>query len=72
MTPKQTLNYANNNVGFLQYKKGLNIYNSLIFQIYKKYFKGLAEKPRFKSRRKLKPSFYNDTDKIEFTETMLN
>ncbi len=37
-------------------------------EAYKKYFKGLAEKPRFKSRRKSKPSFYHDTDKIKFTE----
>ena len=27
---------------------------------YKRFFKGLADKPRFKSRRKSKPSFYND------------
>jgi putative transposase len=33
---------------------------------YKKFFKRLAEKPRFKSRKHSKPSFYNDTDKIKF------
>ena len=32
---------------------------------YKKFFKGLADRPRFKSRRKAKPSFYNDTSKLK-------
>ncbi|MFD3157854.1 RNA-guided endonuclease InsQ/TnpB family protein [Haloimpatiens sp. FM7330] len=32
---------------------------------YKKFFKGLADKPRFKSRRKARPSFYNDTSKLK-------
>lgn len=32
---------------------------------YKKYFKGLADKPRFKSRKRSKPSFYNDNVKLE-------
>ncbi|NMM64352.1 IS200/IS605 family element transposase accessory protein TnpB [Clostridium sp. P21] len=32
---------------------------------YKKFFKGLADKPRFKSRRKSKPSFYNDNLKLK-------
>lgn len=32
---------------------------------YKKFFKGLAERPRFKSRKKAKPSFYNDTSKLK-------
>ncbi|KQL36493.1 transposase [Bacillus sp. FJAT-25509] len=31
---------------------------------YKKFFKGLADKPRFKSRKKSKPSFYNDNVKL--------
>ena len=35
---------------------------------YKNFFKGLADKPRFKSRRKSKPSFYNDTDKLKVKE----
>ena len=38
-------------------------------EAYKKFFKKLSEKPKFKSRRKSKPSFYHDTDKIKFTET---
>jgi transposase, IS605 OrfB family, central region len=36
---------------------------------YDKFFKGLSEFPRFKSKRKSKPSFYVDTDKIQFTAT---
>ena len=32
---------------------------------YKRFFKGLADKPRFKSRRKSKPSFYNDNCKLK-------
>ena len=34
-------------------------------EAYKKFFKGLADKPRFKSRRKSKPSFYNDNLKLK-------
>ncbi|WP_094606377.1 IS200/IS605 family transposase ISBth15 [Sporomusa silvacetica DSM 10669] len=33
---------------------------------YYKFFKGLAEKPKFKSRKKSQPKFYQDTDKIKF------
>lgn len=32
---------------------------------YKKFFKGLADKPRFKSRRKSRPAFYNDYAKLK-------
>lgn len=32
---------------------------------YKRFFKGLADKPRFKSRKYSKPSFYNDTSKLK-------
>lgn len=32
---------------------------------YKKFFKGLAKRPRFKTRKKAKPSFYNDTNKLK-------
>ena len=32
---------------------------------YKKFFKGLAGQPRFKSKRKSKPSFYNDNVKLK-------
>lgn len=36
---------------------------------YIKFFKGKSNFPRFKSRKKSKPSFYVDTDKIQFNET---
>lgn len=36
---------------------------------YKKFFKKIAEKPKFKSKRKSKPSFYHDNIKIKFTQT---
>ena len=36
---------------------------------YKKFFKGLSKYPKFKSKRKSKPSFYVDTSKIQFTDT---
>lgn len=32
---------------------------------YKRFFKGLAEKPRFKSRKRSKPAFYNDNVSLE-------
>ena len=32
---------------------------------YEKFFKGLADQPRFKSKRKSKPSFYNDNVKLK-------
>lgn len=32
---------------------------------YKKFFKGLSSFPRFKSRKKSRPSFYNDTSKLK-------
>lgn len=38
---------------------------------YKKFFKGLADKPRFKSRKKSKPSFYNDTFKLKAKTKMV-
>ena len=34
---------------------------------YKRFFKGQSAFPKFKSKRKSKPSFYMDTDKIRFT-----
>lgn len=34
-------------------------------EAYKKFFKKLAGKPRFKSRKHSKPSFYNDTEKLK-------
>lgn len=36
---------------------------------YKKFFKGYSKYPRFKSKRKSKPSFYQDNCKIMFTDT---
>ena len=36
---------------------------------YKKFFKGLSSFPRFKSKKKSKPSFYVDTVKIKITGT---
>ena len=32
---------------------------------YKRFFKGVAEVPKFKSKKKAKPSFYNDTSKLK-------
>ena len=36
---------------------------------YKRFFKGYSSFPRFKSKKKSKPSFYVDNVKIQFTET---
>lgn len=36
---------------------------------YQKFFKGLSGFPDFKSKHRCRPSFYQDTDKIEFTGT---
>jgi putative transposase len=38
---------------------------------YKRFFKGHSKKPRFKSRRKSKKSFYNDTEKLKVKENKL-
>lgn len=57
----QWLNSISNNVAKQAVKDGC--------EAYKKFFKGLADKPRFKSRRKSKPSFYNDVIKIKFSST---
>ncbi|MEF9990947.1 MAG: RNA-guided endonuclease TnpB family protein [Romboutsia sp.] len=38
---------------------------------YKRFFKGLSDKPRFKSRRKSKKSFYNDNCKLKVKEGKL-
>jgi putative transposase len=37
-------------------------------EAYKKFFKKLSEKPKFKSKRKSRPAFYQDTDKIKFKD----
>ncbi|OSX53156.1 RNA-guided endonuclease InsQ/TnpB family protein [Anoxybacillus ayderensis] len=36
---------------------------------YKDFFKGKTKKPRFKSKKRSKPSFYQDTEKIKFSDT---
>ena len=36
---------------------------------YKKFFKGLAKPPRFKSKKKAIPKFYQDNIKIQFSDT---
>lgn len=38
-------------------------------EAYKKFFKKIANKPKFKLKRKSKPAFYHDTGKIKFTKT---
>ncbi|GAA0125886.1 RNA-guided endonuclease TnpB family protein [Clostridium sp. CTA-19] len=38
---------------------------------YKRFFNGLSDKPRFKSRRKCKPSFYNDTSKLKIKDNIV-
>ncbi len=57
----QWLNSISNNVAKQAVKDGC--------EAYKKFFKKLADKPKFKSRRKSKPSFYHDNVKIKFTIT---
>lgn len=57
------LNEVSNNVAKQAVKDACNAY--------KNFFKGLADKPKFKSRRKSKPSFYNDTDKLKVKENLV-
>lgn len=57
----QWLNSISNNVAKQAVKDACNAY--------KKFFKKLSNKPRFKSRRKSKPSFYHDNVKIKVTLT---
>jgi putative transposase len=38
---------------------------------FKRFFNGLSDKPRFKSRRKSKPSFYNDNIKLKVKFNMI-
>ena len=40
-------------------------------EAYKKFFKKKADKPRFKSRRKSKPSFYNDNVKLKVNKNQI-
>ena len=54
------LNEVSNNVAKQAVKDCCNAY--------KNFFKGLVDKPKFKSRKKSKPSFYNDTSKLKSKE----
>ena len=54
------LNEVSNNVAKQAVKDACNAY--------KKFFKGLARKPKFKSKKKSKPSFYNDPIKLKVKE----
>lgn len=55
------LNKISNNVTKQAIKDACNAY--------KRFFKGHAEFPRFKSRKYSSPSFYQDNVKIQFTDT---
>lgn len=57
------LNEVSNNVAKQAVKDGC--------EAYKRFFKGLADKPKFKSRRKSKPSFYNDNVKLKVKENSI-
>ncbi|WP_291256712.1 transposase, partial [Fusobacterium sp.] len=54
------LNEVSNNVTKQAVKDACNAY--------KNFFKGLGNKPKFKSKKKSKPSFYNDTSKLKVKE----
>ena len=56
----QWLNDYSNNIAKQAIKDACNAYL--------KFFKGEAKFPKFKKKKKTKPSFYVDTDKIQFTE----
>lgn len=55
------LNKISNNVTKQAIKDACNAY--------KRFFKGLAKFPRFKSRKHSTPSFYQDNVKVQFTDT---
>ena len=55
------LNNISNNVTKQAIKDACNTY--------KRFFKGLCKTPKFKSRKKSVPAFYQDTNKIKFTDT---
>ncbi len=57
------LNEVSNNVSKQAVKDACNAY--------KRFFKGLSEKPKFKSKRKSKKSFYNDNIKLKVKENKL-
>ncbi|KOC49993.1 MULTISPECIES: RNA-guided endonuclease InsQ/TnpB family protein [Clostridium] len=58
------LNEVSNNVAKQAVKDCCNAY--------KNFFKGLSDKPRFKSRKKSKPSFYNDNVKLKVKPKLVN
>lgn len=58
------LNDVSNNVAKQAVKDACNSY--------KRFFKGLAGKPRFKSKKKSKPSFYNDNVKLKVKDNVVN
>lgn len=57
------LNEVSNNVSKQAVKDACNAY--------KRFFKGLSDKPKFKSKRKSKKSFYNDNIKLKVKESKL-
>ena len=57
----QWLNEVSNNVTKQAIKEACNAY--------KRFFNKQSRFPKFKSRKKTRPSFYMDTSKIQFTET---
>ena len=57
------LNEVSNNVAKQAVKDACNAY--------KRFFNGLSDKPRFKSRKKSKKSFYNDNIKLKVKENRL-
>ncbi|MDV5115154.1 transposase [Clostridium perfringens] len=57
------LNEVSNNVSKQAVKDACNAY--------KRFFKGLSDKPRFKSRKNSKKSFYNDNIKLKVKENRL-
>ena len=59
-TDLKWLNKVSNNVAKQAVKDACNAY--------KTFFKGTTDRPKFKSRKKSKPSFYNDTSKLKIKE----
>ncbi|BAO47140.1 transposase [Staphylococcus phage phiSA12] len=57
------LNEVSNNVPKQAIKDACNSY--------KRFFKGQAKFPKFKSKKKTKPSFYNDTQKLKVKEKLV-
>lgn len=55
------LNNISNNVTKLSVKDACDSY--------KRFFKGLSQFPKFKSKKRTRPSFYQGNDKIKFTNT---